>query len=161
MLESQAVEKQEPNQPVNKNVVKPFTKGWIPSQTWNGRRLADVVRGCIDHGIKQMKSGKKIGKVALSDKIRIALENDTVATLKALAPWIPRDINVEVNHTLGLARLDDNELARIVEGELEGELEDPPEDDPVALTQLPSAELSTDVQGTQPIIVQDVVNSVD
>ena len=156
MLDNQVAEKQQEKQWPESNLPKPFTKGWDPTKTWRGRKIAEVVRSCIDHSIRSMKSGGKIGRAALSDKIRIALENDTVATLKALAPWIPRDINVEVNHTLGLARLDDNELARIVEGELEGELEDPP----VALTQLPSAELSTDVQGTQPIIVQDVVNSV-
>ena len=51
-------------------------------------------------GIDNMKSGEKIGVVALSEKVTKGLENDAIRTLKDLSSLLPKDISTEVIHTV-------------------------------------------------------------
>lgn len=95
----------------------PFVKGQSgnPGGLNSADRAAVVkIRKGIDKAIDRMKNGKSVGIVAFQEKMAESFENNFLATLKAVAPLLPKDITVENTRTTDLNKLTDNELAEIV-----------------------------------------------
>jgi hypothetical protein len=95
----------------------PFVKGQIANP--NGYSSADraavtKIRTGIDRAIDKMKHGKTVGIVAFQEKLAESFENQFLATLKAVAPFLPKDVFIESSTGKTAQSLTDDELADIV-----------------------------------------------
>lgn len=86
-----------------------------PKTPRNARELVNKVRTAISRAIDGLDDGKgKIGVARLSELIKASLERDPVGTLKALAPYAPKDVTVESFNGKAAEQLTDDELANII-----------------------------------------------
>jgi len=95
----------------------PFVKGQSgnPGGLNSADRNAIVkIRKGIDLAINKMKNGKTVGIVAFQEKMAESFENDFLATLKAVAPLLPKDITIESGASRSAVQYTDDELADII-----------------------------------------------
>ena len=95
----------------------PFKKGQSGNPSGlssHDKEVMRKIRTAVNRGIDNMKSGKVVGVVALGEKITEALEDNAVATLRALAPLLPKDIFVETTSYTDASKITDAELADLI-----------------------------------------------
>ena len=95
----------------------PFQKGHSGNPGGLNPQDRDAIfkaRKAISRAIDRMKSGQKVGLEALADKICLALEENSVKTLKDLAPLFPKDLYVDTTINTSADKLSDAELAEVV-----------------------------------------------
>ena len=95
----------------------PFAKG----QSGNPSGLASIdreatrkIRKAISRAIDGIKAGKVVGVVALAEKLTKCFEEQPLATLKAIAPLLPKDISIDPGGNKDASTFTDDELAQIV-----------------------------------------------
>ena len=55
------------------------------------------------------------GTTRLSELIAAKLESDVIGTLKALSTLLPKQVQVDVNHSLNASQMSDEQLVQIIE----------------------------------------------
>jgi hypothetical protein len=95
----------------------PFQKGQSGNPQGGSRADREAItkiRKSISLAIDKMRNGKSIGIVAFQEKMAESLETDFLATLKAVAPLLPKDVMVESLVAQTADKLTDAELADII-----------------------------------------------
>jgi len=99
----------------------PFPKGQSGNPSGNngqaGRKVITKVQKAINAAIDLL--GKRsvttqCGVTELANLICDQLQDNPVATLKALAPLLPKDVAIDVTHTQSAKSLTDDQLADII-----------------------------------------------
>ena len=97
-----------------------FKKGVAPNPNGNngqpGRKVVTKCQKAIDKAIDLLGKNAvtKCGVTELAGLICEQLKNDAVGTLKALAPLLPKDVNIDVTHKHKAVELSDDELAEVI-----------------------------------------------
>ena len=79
-----------------------------------GRKMLRKVRTALNKGINGLGDAEANGTTAMGALITKALKKDVVGTLKALSSYMPKDLDINVQHTNAARSLTDDELADII-----------------------------------------------
>ena len=97
-----------------------YKKGQVANPTGNngqpGRKVVTKVQKAINKAIDLLGKNavSKCGVTELAGLICDELKGNPVATLKALAPLLPKDVAIDVTHSKSAQTLTDDELADII-----------------------------------------------
>jgi predicted small metal-binding protein len=72
------------------------------------------IRTALNKGIDGLGDASTEGTTVMGELITVALKDDVIGTLRSLAPYMPKDLNVDVNHSHAAKALTDDELADII-----------------------------------------------
>lgn len=95
----------------------PFQEGnqlQVPSNSKLGSRLLTKTRSALDKAIDGLGSAEKNGATAMAELITAALKDDVIGTLKALAPYMPKELQIDVQHSTSALQLTDDQLLEII-----------------------------------------------
>ena len=97
-----------------------FTKGQVANPLGAGkssaRRALSKIQGALDKSIDMLgiDTTAGCGATELARLITVKLKEDPIGTMKALSSILPKDLNVDVQHTNAARSLSDDELADII-----------------------------------------------
>lgn len=118
----------------------PFQKGQIANPTGRYNKQANQfmkkTRTAMNMAVDGLGDASVNGATAMSVLITAALREDIVGTLKALSVYMPKELNVDVQHSANALQLTDEQLLEIIKSRslpaekvVEGQLiEQEPED---------------------------------
>lgn len=78
------------------------------------QKVLRTVRGALNQAIEGLGDAQKSGRTAMAELLTERLRDDVVGTLAAMSKWLPRDVSIDVQHTVSAAQLTDEELAHII-----------------------------------------------
>ena len=80
----------------------------------SGRKMLRKIRTALNKGIDGLGDASTEGTTVMGELITEALKDDVIGALRALAPYMPKDLNVDVSHSHSSKLLTDDELADII-----------------------------------------------
>ncbi len=95
----------------------PFKKGEIATPNGRSKQAHEShakLTAAINNALERIKSGKKIGVDALSDRIARAIEDDVMGSLAVLSRYMPKALDISVTRHTALESMTDGELGDLI-----------------------------------------------